>query len=69
MTELDQGKRVWVAGLPKFLDVVGSEASDVENHRFEDVIGGGASQEALSGAGKALFKEEKEEEDPDMHFR
>jgi len=48
---------------------VGSEASDAESPRFEDVISGGAAQKAFSRAGKALLKEEKEEEDPNTHFK
>ena len=68
-TEQDQGKRVRVPGLPKFLAVVGSEASDTENPCFENVGGGEAAQKATSGAGKASLEEEEEEEDPDTHFK
>ena len=44
--------------------------TDAKSPRFEDVIGGGAFQEAPSGAGKSPNKEEKEEEkNPDVHFK
>jgi len=48
---------------------VGSEASDAESPYFEDVVGGGAAQEALNGAGKGPLEEREEEEDPDTHFK
>ena len=67
MTELDRRKRVRVPGLPESLAEVGSEASDTESPRFEDVTGGGATQKALSAAGKAPLK--GKEEDPDTHFK
>ena len=42
-TKLYQGKRVQALGLPGFLAEVDSEASDVENPCFEDVIVGEAT--------------------------
>ena len=48
---------------------VGSKASNAENPCFEDVVGSGPAQEALSGVGKAPLEEGEEEEDPDTHFK
>ena len=48
---------------------VGSEASDAESPRFDDVSGDKAAQEAISGVGKAPLKEDEEEEDPNIHFK
>ena len=67
--EQDQGKRVRLPGLPKFLAEVGSEVSDAKSPCFEDVGGGEAAQEATSGVGKALFEEEEEKEDHDIYFK
>jgi len=64
VTELDQRKRVRVPGLPEFLAEVGSEASDTESPCFKDVVSGGATQEALSGAGKVLLEEGKRKKIP-----
>ena len=47
----------------------GSEASDADSPRFEEVGGGEAAPEAASGAGRAPFEEEEEEEDRDTHFK
>jgi len=66
--EFDQGKQVWVPGVPEFLTEDGSKFSDTESPRFEDVLGSGASQRALSGTGNSLVEEE-EEENLDVHFK
>ena len=36
---------------------------------FEEVVGGGATQEAPSGVGKAPVEEEEREKNPDVHFK
>ena len=47
-----------------------NEVSDAESLHFEDVVGGGACQDAPSRACKAPIEEEEEEEEGnlDVHF-
>ena len=78
VSEFDQGKRVQLPGLSKFMVEVESEVSDVESPHFKEVVGDKATKKATSGASKAPAEEEEseeeeeeeevEEENPDVHF-
>ena len=60
VAEQGQGKRVRVPGLPEFMAEAGSETSDAESPRFEEVVGGEAAPKAASRAAKAPLEEEEE---------
>ena len=48
-TEQEEGKRVWVSGLPEFIAVIDSEASDAKSPHFEDVVGVEVPRDAPGG--------------------
>lgn len=63
MTKLDQGKGIWVPGIPEYLAEVGSETSVAESPRLREAASGEAMKEATSGAGKPPAVEEELEEE------
>ena len=74
VTEQGEGKRVRVPGLPEFIAVVDSEASDAPH--FEDIIGTEVPRDVPGGVGTTPMKEvemedveEEEEENLDVHFK
>ena len=76
VTELGEGKRVRVPGLPKFIVVVDSEASDAESPHFGNVARAEVSRDVSGGVGTAPMEEvemeeveEEEEKNPDVHFK
>ena len=57
-------------GLPEFIAVVDSEASDAESRYFGDVASAEVPQDVPGGVGTAPMEEvEMEEEDPNVHFK
>ena len=60
-------------GIPEFIAIADSEASDTESPRFEDVVGAEVPRDILGGVGTAPMEEveveEEEEEDPDVHVK
>ena len=60
-----------MAGLPEYEAEAGSEAYDAESPRFEEVVGGRLAKKMASDVDKAHAEEdeEKEEVDPDTHFK
>jgi len=76
-TEQEEDKRVRVPGLPEFIVVIDSEASDAESPHFEDVAGAEVSHDIPGRVGTALMEEveieeeeeEEEEENSDVHFK
>ena len=73
VTEMGEGKRVRVPGLPEFVATIDSEASDAESPYFEGVVGAEIPLDAPGGVGTAPMEdvkvEEVEKEDPDVHFK
>ena len=73
VSEKNEGKRVRVPGIEKFVAVDDSEASDAGSPRFEAETGVEAPAAAFGVVGTASIEhadvEEVEEEDPDVHFK
>jgi len=69
----EEGKKVRVPGIPEFIAIADSEASDAESPHFEDVAGAKTPTDAPGRVSTAPMEEveveEEEEEDPDVHFK
>ena len=51
-----EDKRVRVSGLPKFIAIVDSEASDAKSPRFEDVAGAEVPRDVPGGVGRLPWR-------------
>ena len=60
-------------GIPEFIAIADSEASDAESPHFEDVASAEVPRDIPGGVGTTRIEEveveEKEKEDPDVHFK